>query len=278
MKKYIFPLLTILTVIACEDEVPNISNNFVVEGYLTANQAINQITIKETYGLDLSEDPDIPITDADVIISKDNHDYHLTYNSSINSYEYLGTDLEVNSGDTFQIEISANRKIASAQTQVPETTQGLTVSSQTIVIPPITDTDGINQILADLFANARFTLNWENPSQDNYFIVVEKLSGSQPIFPNGFPITEQTLELIQSFSTVSRPLINDSYEIPALSLDSYGTYKATVFRINQEYVDLFNSQTQDSRDLAEAPSNINNALGIFTAIAGSEVFFEVVSQ
>lgn len=278
MKKYIIPLLTILTLIACEDEVPNISNNFVVEGYLTANQAINQITIKETYGLDLSEDPDIPITDADVIISKDNYDYHLTYNSSINSYEYLGTDLEVNSGDTFQIEISANRKIATAQTQVPETTQGLTVSSQTIVIPPITDTDGINQILADLFANARFTLNWENPSQDNYFIVVEKLSGSQPIFPNGFPITEQTLELIQSFSTVSRPLRTDSYEIPALSLDSYGTYKATVFRINQEYVDLFNSQTQDSRDLAEAPSNINNALGIFTAIAGSEVFFEVVSQ
>lgn len=270
--------MTILTTIACEDEMLNISNDFVVEAYLTANHTINQIKIKETYGLDFLEDPDIPITDADIIISKDNLDYSLTYNSTINSYEYLGTDLEVNSGDIFQIKISANNKIATAQTQVPESTQGLTVSTQTIVIPPITATVGIQQVLSDLFSNARFILNWENPSQDNYFIVVEKLSGSLPIFPNDFPIPEQALELIQSFSTVSEPLIYDTYEIPALSLDSYGTYKATVYRITQEYVDLFNSQTQDSRDLTVAPSNVNNALGIFTAIAGSEVFFEVVSQ
>jgi hypothetical protein len=46
-------------------------------------------------------------------------------------------------------------------------------------------------------------------------------------------------------------------------------------KINQECVDLFDSQTQDLRDLKEALSNVNNALGLFTAIAGLEVTFEV---
>ncbi len=108
---------------------------------------------------------------------------------------------------------------------------------------------------------------------------VTKNSGSIPIFPAYFPIPDKILELVHGFSKVSVLLDTNTYEVPALSLESFGTYKAIVYRINQEYVDLFDSQsTQDSRDLIIAPSNVDNALGIFTAIAGADVYFEVLEN
>ncbi|MEX0274699.1 MAG: DUF4249 family protein [Flavobacteriaceae bacterium] len=278
MKTHIFPMLVLAALCSCGDDVVNVSDNFVLEGYLTANRPVDQIRLKETFGLEFAEDPNIPIADASIVLSKNNEEYPLTFNPDKASYEYTDHDLEVASDDVFYIEIGTGDRIATAQTRVPRATQGLTVSTQSIGVPTITVRIGIQQVLVDLFATARFILKWDNPNQDDYFIVVEKLTGTQPIFPADFPIPEETLALIQSFSTVSRPLTTDTYEIPALSLESYGTYRATVYRINQEYVDLFNSQTQDSRDLAEAPSNVNNALGIFTAIAGAHVDFEVVRQ
>ena len=39
--------------------------------------------------------------------------------------------------------------------------------------------------------------------------------------------------------------------------------------------ELFKNLEQDSRDLNEPPSNIVNAIGIFTAFALDSVFFEV---
>jgi len=48
-----------------------------------------------------------------------------------------------------------------------------------------------------------------------------------------------------------------------------------VFRVNQEYVDLFENIDQDSRNLNEPPTNIANGLGIFTAFNSDSIFFEV---
>jgi len=56
----------------------------------------------------------------------------------------------------------------------------------------------------------------------------------------------------------------------------YGTHKVTVYHVKEEYADLFENRTQDSRDLNQPPSNIENALGIFTGFASQSVFFEVV--
>ncbi len=51
-----------------------------------------------------------------------------------------------------------------------------------------------------------------------------------------------------------------------------------VYQINQEYADLYENREQDSRGLNEPPSNIKNALGVFSAFNSQEAFFEVVKD
>ena len=279
MKTHISILIAIALLISCENDINDTPDNFVVEAYLSANEPIDQITIKESFGLDIAEDPNVPIADAEVILTKNNGEFQLEFDPTTGSYSYIGNDLNVESGDSFGLRVSVDGRTATAQTIVPTMTSGLSVSTPQIVIPPIVAEPGIQGVIQDLFDNARFILNWENPDSDNHFIVVEKISGTSPIFPTDFPIPQGLLDLIQGFSTVSVPLTGSSYEIPALSLETYGSYRATVYRINDEYVELFESQaTQDSRDLIVAPSNVDNALGIFTAIAGAQVQFEVIQQ
>ena len=83
---------------------------------------------------------------------------------------------------------------------------------------------------------------------------------------------------MEFFRFVSDPTQNDSQIIIGAGLRNYGTHEVRVYHVNQEYADLFENSDQDSRDLNEPPSNIENALGIFTAFASEKVFFEVVEE
>ena len=52
----------------------------------------------------------------------------------------------------------------------------------------------------------------------------------------------------------------------------------TLYKINQDYVSLFETAVQDGTELNEPPSNIINAFGIFTAFASDTVSFEIVRE
>ena len=63
-----------------------------------------------------------------------------------------------------------------------------------------------------------------------------------------------------------------------MSLKNYGKYLVTLYKINDDYVRLFESEVQDGTELNEPPSNIINAFGIFTAFASDTISFEIVRQ
>jgi len=48
----------------------------------------------------------------------------------------------------------------------------------------------------------------------------------------------------------------------------------SVYRVNQEYADLYEGRRQDSRDLNEPSTNIENGLGVFSAFNSDSTFFE----
>ena len=72
--------------------------------------------------------------------------------------------------------------------------------------------------------------------------------------------------------------MNTSYDVIGVALETYGTHVAKVYRVNQEYADLFQNDTQDSRDLNAPPTNIIGAFGIFSSFASDSVVFEVVRE
>ena len=102
-------------------------------------------------------------------------------------------------------------------------------------------------------------------------MVVESVADTiDPIFP------EQVLNALEGFRFVSEPSSETSITFFGSALVSFGRYSVKVYHINQEYADLYENRTQDSRDLNEPPSNIANGLGVFSAFNSQEKFFEVV--
>ena len=58
----------------------------------------------------------------------------------------------------------------------------------------------------------------------------------------------------------------------------YGSHKVTIYKVNEEYALLYEISEQDSRDLNEPYTNINNCLGIFSGFANQEFFFYVIGK
>ena len=78
-----------------------------------------------------------------------------------------------------------------------------------------------------------------------------------------------------AFRRISRPTRESSYQINFGEIAYWGKYVVKVYRVNQEYADLYENLEQDSRDLNEPPTNIKNGLGIFSAFHSQNVYFNV---
>ncbi len=115
--------------------------------------------------------------------------------------------------------------------------------------------------------------NQERTIQDLHFMVVEAVSDTlDPIF------IDQELRALEGFRFVSEPTDASSLNFLSGSVESFVTYSVKVYHINEEYVAIYENSNQDSRDLNEPPSNVQNALGVFSAFNSQEVFFEVVRE
>jgi len=77
--------------------------------------------------------------------------------------------------------------------------------------------------------------------------------------------------------TSNNPINNDNYTLaPRRQLAFWGNYRLIIYKVNMEYVDLYESISQSSLSITEAPSNIENSLGIFTGINSDTIMFKVI--
>ena len=257
--------------------VNNIAENqFVIEAFLYAGEPIDDIRIKTTYDLSSEEDVSVPINNAIVTLIKNGERYNLISSGDDGFYNYPGNDVTVETYDIFQLEVSYNGISAMAETIVPTPTNGLSISEDSLFVPILPITAGMDSIvntIRNFLTNSVINATWDNPNEDLYFMVVESVSDTlDPIFPT------QVIDVLARFRFVSEPTDGTSISFIAGTLESFGTYSVKVYHINQEYADLYENREQDSRDLNEPPSNITNALGVFSAFNSQEVFFEVARE
>ncbi len=266
MKKLYFLILPILFLAACgEDETPP-SNKFVIEAFLFAGEPVDDIYIKTTFPITEEEDISEPISTATVTLYKENTAYTLIPSDSAGYYHYPDSNLMVEIGDEFQIEVTHDGITATAETFVPEPPTGLQVMPDTLIFPPLNNADSTRAIIAALQMNA----TWDNPNEDFYYLVIETVGNIEPVFP------ASVQDLLARFRYVSEPTDGNVITVPGVGFTFLGTHKVKLYRINQEYVDLYLNQEQDSRDLNEPPTNVTNALGVFSAFSSQEVLMEVV--
>ena len=240
-------------------ETSNTEPKFVVEAYIFAGEPINDIRIKEQISIGQPDSLESIISNADVLLIKNDQTYSLDFENG--NYKYLGNDLIVAPGDKFTLEVTVGDRTASAETIVPPSTTGLTISESTITIPKIVLSFTLIEELTELFWNARTTVSWDNQNEDLHFVVIESVEqNNDALFPTGFP--QDAKDFLSEFKFTPEALEVDSFNVIGIAFDSYGRHRAKVYRVNQEYADLFDNPKQDSRDLTSPPSNIVNGFGI----------------
>lgn len=272
MKKLILSaiLFAMLLLIGCNEDSPLEpgEDQVVVQAYIYANEPVEGIRLSFMLPLDVEEGTKMPpLNDALIKLSKNGEGYELE-NSPGDSgyYHYSGTDLTIETNDVFKLEIEHGDKILTAQTTVPAEPQNVTLSSTTMRVPTIEDIALGGVSIQDLI----ITVSWGNENEELFYVTAENLE------ENPTPVNSELPNLIRTFRFP--PTRRDKFRLIPLTFTHYGTHLVKVYRVNQEYADLYETQEQDSRSLNEPLTNIENGLGIFSAFHSNSdsLFMEVI--
>jgi hypothetical protein len=271
-KLYILIIAAILFLVGCVDETPveTTSDLFVISAFLYEGEPAQNIQITSTLELGSVDSVAPPINDAIVYLIKHETRYLLEQNLVMPGYyKYTGSDLFINAGDIFKIEASYNNVIAYGETSIPNRPENLSISDSILAIPYIDFQDLKSGLVnPDDYSIA---INWENSDSSYYYVVLENLESiPTPIFEN--------VSLRRFTKSISTPSKRGDFVINPLTVSYYGRYRAVIYKVNQEYADLYESRQQDSRNLQEPLTNITNGLGVFSAFASDTTWFNIIEN
>ncbi|OJJ17062.1 hypothetical protein BKI52_30570 [marine bacterium AO1-C] len=262
IKHFFLFILSFLGLAACQDNSDNLTpDTMVVEAYLYVNQPVTNVRVTQLVPIGQNTTQPTPINNAEVRISTNGQSYLLTPSAGDSGYyHYPGTDLVITSGNSYALEVKYQEQVATSVTTAPVKPSGLTITKDTLRIAPIRSViDFGNRQTEDL------DVTWSNPNQEYHFVLVENIETNPGV------INPSALSNLLP----TDPIRGDSRQVVGAFLAEYGTHRVILFKINQEYVDLYNSAEQDSRNLNEPLTNITNGLGIFTCINADTTSFFV---
>jgi hypothetical protein len=276
IKSIIYLALALFTVSCTNDSITESENqnNLVVEAFLYAGEPVTDIRLCNTISLASNDTLSPPVNDASVWLSKNGKSYQLVSDPArAGYYKYNGTDLSIEPENNFSLRIYYHGKEISATTIVPPVPKEVSISKSTLTLTSPTGFPGGPGGFGAQDTNSIY-VKWSNPDSTLYYVVVENLEAS-PIeissgnFPGGMNIMRR-----MTFP----PIPSSEFVIARRNLTYYGKHRAIVYKVNQEYADLYESRNQDSRNLNEPLTNIKNGLGVFSAFASDTVYFKINSQ
>lgn len=266
---FIFATLLVLSGCTGDSSLEPSPELLVVRGYLYANEPVNDIQLTKTLSLGSEETSAPPVNDAAVVLVKDGESFSLAPSTGDSGfYHYEGEELTVTPGDEFEIQVTRGETVTTGKTTVPFPPENVTLSATTLTIPQ-EFRPGMD------FSENSITLSWEEDVSSLFYVVIE--------------CTESDPEEIGDFGgrppgdgpqrrLLFPPTNHNEQVIGRFTLSYLGQHVAKVYRVNQEYADLYQSRNQDSRDLNEPLTNIENGLGIFSAFASESVYFTVAEE
>ena len=277
MKTILFlSLAGLLLLAACDStDAGEADDLMVVEAFLYAGEPVNDIHLSTVIPLDSEDSLGTPINDADVRLVKDGVTYALTPSGTDGSYFYGGDDLVVATGDVFRLDVDRGGTQITAETTVPGPPTGVSMTTTRISVPTVGDDFfAIRELFQALNQDNTLSVTWDNPEAESYFVALEAPANDNP----DYLLPEFVRDRFGGFRIVTEPTTANFFDIPVFSLEVIGIYETTVYRINQEYADLYENREQDSRDLNEPPTNVEGGLGVFSAFNGRSITFQIVRE
>jgi hypothetical protein len=259
----VFPMFLL---VACTENSydPTTVKEVVVDGCLVAGAPVDSVrcTLLVPYGGDVQEGASI--SGAIVTISDGATEWPLTALGDSGYYHCGDSSFLPREDSAYTITILYNGKNISARTVVPRKPTGLSLSVDTLYIDTtLSMMEMMQQMRED---SGKMVFSFENYDSAYYFVVVENVDST--------PVDLQTdTFFFNGPRFLSRPFKGNEYLISFMQIKQLGRHKVTLYRVNQEYVDLYDNRNQDSRNLNEPKTNVVNGLGIFTAVNCDSVFF-----
>jgi hypothetical protein len=274
MKKYL-PYLSVLFFISffsCNHVSPTESaeDQVVVDAFIYANTPVKNISLTHPLSLGSTDTIGEPVTDAEVIILKNNVSYHLLYDPENASYYYPGNDLIIENGNQLELNINYKSRRIYAETSIPAKPAGLSLNYQTYTVPDFSQFDPRNNNKDT--TRKSIIASWTNDNEGYYYVVIESAEEN----PEKIDTSSGNRRFGMRF--ISSPFISSSYQISFSSISYYGKNRLVLYKVNKEYADLYESRTQDSRNLNEPLSNINNGLGVFSGFSSDTTYFDVLKE
>ncbi|MBT4482965.1 MAG: DUF4249 family protein, partial [Candidatus Latescibacteria bacterium] len=206
----------------------------VIEGYLYAGEPVDDIRLTKTLPLG-SEDIAPPVNNATVYLLKNSIRYDLSSVSGGEGYyQYTENDLTVDAGDEFELFVEYGGNVASGKTVVPPAPGNILLSSNVISVPTEFypgETNIENE-------NYRIDISWEENTSALFFVAVENLEYDPDPIEFSFGKFD-TGESGRRF--LSAPRNTNEFSITFRNLNFYGEHRIRVYRVNQEYADLYTS-------------------------------------
>ena len=270
--RLLISLATAGALVACSDSVPLISeaDDIVVQAYLYAGEPLDDVRVTATIPIDSDTTGAPPINDASILVTVAGTAYELVPSAGDSGYyHYPGEDFVALPGDAATLHVASGEVLASAETVVPAPPTGIAISDTLLGVAEIAGMGP--SALEDM---DEIEVTWTNEGDNLHFVVIECLEENpEPVVDDGMVFFKGGVRRF-----VSQPTTAEQYRIRGLQLTYIGRHKAILYRVNQEYADLYVGREQDSRDLNEPLTNIENGLGVFSAFAGDSVFFHAYRE
>ena len=273
----IIPVLFLVIISSCED-VPDFDQGEsepVVEAFIYQGESVDDIYLKKTVPFNSGSDiePE-PINDAIITISNNGQDFVLSQvKNEPGRYFYDGADLSINIGDSYQLAFEYEDRIISSITTIPNKPDGVLISSSLIEIPEINSLQDLRGFRESF--QKTIDVSWNNGDGSYFYLVIENIEDR----PSSIDPTDIFGDIGLNFEFTSEPTQEGLFQLrPMIHYSQYGQHKVTIYKVNKEYALLYETSTQDSRDLNEPYTNINNGLGIFSGFTSQVLYFYVVGN
>ncbi|HDL19141.1 MAG TPA: DUF4249 family protein [Bacteroidetes bacterium] len=270
MNRFLFPLffLSLIVLTGCTTRSPLEPDyeQVVIRGYLYSGEPVSDIQVTGTLPLGSQDSLAPPINDAEVTLVKNSVQYKLLPSAGDSGYyHYTGTDLTIEPGNEFRIQVSCFGRVATGGTTVPAVPQNVKLSADVLTI----SASSFPLHPGSLDSLSRLDLSWDQEADALYYVTIENVAENPEPIEN---FTKFRGKGPQRF--ISVPRSTNEFQISRFNVTHYGRHIIKVYRVNQEYADLYISRQQDSRDLNEPLSNIRNGLGVFSAFSSvGKVFY-----
>ncbi|MDR3219761.1 MAG: DUF4249 domain-containing protein [Dysgonamonadaceae bacterium] len=256
MKYGIIGLFVILLATACGEALMDYEINIstpVVEAYL--QEGSNQLNVK-VYSMEVYLKDEYDLSDPISGLKLKINDRELTETASGTYSLFLGSDT-IRGLQNYDLQFDYQGKTVSASTSVPQAVTHLSIE-------PTSITRTSSYYFWDTADTTEIKLTWDDPDHSYYQVYIESPATSDmPSMGGGMQFRRRMMQPFQgsSYATTSREFM------------SVGAYSIYVYRVNKEYVDLY--ERMSSSDLSNPASAVQNAFGIFTAMSVAGVRFYV---